>query len=54
MKVDNVKLKDLLEGSRQFVVPRFQRTYSWKKEHWDELWNDLEELYNNTLNVKLI
>lgn len=48
MKVDNVNLKDLLEGSRQFVVPRFQRTYSWEKSHWEDLWNDLEELYNDS------
>lgn len=47
MKVDNVKLKDLLEGSRQFVVPRFQRTYCWEKRHWDDLWNDLVELYDD-------
>ncbi len=46
MKVDNVRLVNLLEGSRQFVVPRFQRTYSWKKKQWDELWDDLEELSN--------
>ncbi len=47
MKVYNVKLRELLEGAKQFVVPRFQRTYSWRKKHWEELWNDLDELYQS-------
>lgn len=45
MKVDDVRLEELLEGSRQFVVPLFQRVYSWKKKHWDELWRDLLDVY---------
>lgn len=45
MKADDFKLEELLEGSQQFVVPLFQRVYSWKKKHWDELWRDLLDVY---------
>ena len=27
-----------------FIVPRFQRDYSWKEEHWEDLWADILEL----------
>jgi uncharacterized protein with ParB-like and HNH nuclease domain len=35
-----------LEGTKQFLVPLFQRTYSWDKKEWDSLWSDLEDLYD--------
>ncbi len=46
MKVDDTKLQQLLEGTQQFVVPLFQRVYSWKKSNWDELWRDLLDIYD--------
>lgn len=46
MKVDDTTLEDLLEGTKQFVVPRFQRIYSWEKKHWEELWRDLLDVYD--------
>ena len=36
----------LLQANEQFVVPRFQRNYSWNREKVETLWNDLEEGYN--------
>jgi uncharacterized protein with ParB-like and HNH nuclease domain len=24
-----------------YQIPEFQRDYSWKKEHWEDLWNDI-------------
>ena len=47
MKADDCKLEQLLEGSQQFVVPLFQRVYSWKKKNWDELWRDLLDIYDH-------
>lgn len=47
MKADDTKLEQLLEGSRQFVVPLFQRVYSWKKKNWNELWRDLLDIYDD-------
>ncbi len=44
MKANETKLQPLLEGEKQFVVPMFQRSYSWTKKEWETLWNDLIEL----------
>jgi uncharacterized protein with ParB-like and HNH nuclease domain len=38
------KIQKVLEGSKQFLVPHYQRPYSWKEEQWQVLWNDLGEL----------
>lgn len=36
-----ISIKGLLESSERFVVPKFQRNYSWGEEKVEELWNDL-------------
>lgn len=30
-----------LQGTKQFVIPIYQRTYSWTKEQCEQLWNDI-------------
>lgn len=45
MKASETKLQPVLEGSKQYFIPLFQRHYSWKKQHWETLWNDLIEVY---------
>jgi len=37
-------LKSLLGNGRTYSVPPFQRDYSWKEEHWEDLWLDLLDL----------
>jgi len=49
MKASETKLVKLLEGTQQYVVPLFQRPYKWTKKHWEELWNDLMELYEDEI-----
>ena len=39
-------LKSLLGNGRTYRVPPFQRDYSWKEEHWEDLWLDLLDLTN--------
>jgi len=46
MKASETSLRNLLEGGKQFQIPLFQRPYSWKKENWEALWEDLMSLYN--------
>lgn len=41
MKATETTLKELLEGTKQYQVPLYQRTYSWAKEQHERLWNDL-------------
>ncbi len=40
-----MRLGPLLQGQKQFVVPYFQRVYSWRTQQWNTLWEDLLELY---------
>ena len=41
MKAEDVRLTELLEGPKQFIVPVFQRDYSWGTKHCLQLWNDI-------------
>jgi len=44
MQAKETKLQDIIEGTKQYVVPLFQRTYSWTIKEWEILWKDLVEL----------
>ncbi|HVX49580.1 MAG TPA: DUF262 domain-containing protein [Chitinophagaceae bacterium] len=44
MQAKETKLQDIIEGTKQYVIPLFQRTYSWTPKEWDILWKDLVEL----------
>ncbi len=37
-------LQKLLEGTKQYRVPLYQRTYSWKNEQLRRLWDDVVKL----------
>jgi|GEM_PF-1471514 len=41
MKAQYLHLTELLEGSKQFIIPIFRRTYSWQECHCRQLWDDL-------------
>ena len=44
MKASETHLGKILEGNNQFVVPLFQRPYTWDESRWKVLWDDLVEL----------
>ena len=44
MKASETHLGKILEGNNQFVVPLFQRPYTWDESRWKVLWTDLVEL----------
>jgi len=46
MNVGYNNVQGVLEGTKQFVVPLFQRGYSWKPKHWEMLWADILRLYD--------
>ena len=37
-------LQRLLEGTKQYRIPLYQRTYSWRQEQLERLWEDLVKL----------
>jgi uncharacterized protein with ParB-like and HNH nuclease domain len=44
MDAKAVYLHQVLEGEKQYIVPVFQRYYSWFEKHWSALWEDIETL----------
>ncbi|GAA7942371.1 hypothetical protein COL447_03680 [Helicobacter pylori] len=49
MKADAMKLLDFIGKSqeKQFVIPIYQRLYSWKKEQCKQLWDDIIKIGGN-------
>jgi len=41
MKATEAKLLDFLKKSPQFVIPIYQRIYSWKEKECQQLWDDI-------------
>ena len=39
-----VTMTELLGNTREYVVPPFQRGYSWGEDEWVELWEDIEQM----------
>jgi uncharacterized protein with ParB-like and HNH nuclease domain len=48
MEAAEAKIQRVLEGSKQFLVPHYQRPYSWKEEQWKTLWRDILELIEDS------
>ena len=44
MKANETKFQDLVASNYQYVVPLFQRPYSWTKREWQQLWEDIKDL----------
>ena len=41
MKAGETTVLKLLQGSKVFLIPNFQRRYSWRAKEWELLWADL-------------
>lgn len=48
MQASETKFQPIIEGTKQYVVPLFQRSYSWDKKQWNVLWEDIAELYEQS------
>jgi uncharacterized protein with ParB-like and HNH nuclease domain len=44
MQASETTVRKLIEGSKQYVIPLFQRPYSWNQKHWATLWQDVVDL----------
>ncbi|MEZ5451005.1 MAG: DUF262 domain-containing protein, partial [Thiolinea sp.] len=42
----NATFRQLLGNGLTYRVPPFQRDYSWTEDEWDDLWQDIVELFN--------
>ena len=41
MEVTNRRFREILGGSKQFIVPVFQRDYRWTSEQCHQMWKDI-------------
>lgn len=41
VKAMETSLRELLEGTKQYQVPLYQRRYSWRKDNLTRLWDDV-------------
>ncbi len=46
LNTDDETLRDVLGNGKKYYIPKFQRDYSWKNEHWENLWDDMLSLDN--------
>jgi Protein of unknown function DUF262/Protein of unknown function (DUF1524) len=44
MKAGELTLQGTLAAQQQYVIPIFQRFYSWGRTEWEQLWSDIIEL----------
>ncbi|WP_262176561.1 DUF262 domain-containing protein [Saccharococcus sp. Marseille-Q5394] len=47
MKASETNLQEIIEGTKQYIIPMFQRTYSWIEKQWRQLWDDLIDLIDD-------
>lgn len=47
MKATEAKFLDFIKKSPQFVIPIYQRTYSWTEQECKQLWEDILRTGNN-------
>lgn len=44
MEAGEAKIHKVLDGTKQFLVPHYQRPYSWTERDWETLWRDIVEI----------
>lgn len=44
------KLREILEGTKQYVVPAYQRDYAWSTGQWNALWRPVERQFDALVN----
>lgn len=41
LDTSTVSFSDIIGNGKTYTVPPYQRDYSWKKDQWEDLWNDI-------------
>jgi hypothetical protein len=48
MKAYNKTLTQILYTGNQYIIPVFQRFYVWDTDEWNQLWDDITEIYEES------
>ncbi len=43
---EKLYLKDIFSENSQFIIPFFQRSYSWDEDNWQALWDSISLIYS--------
>ncbi len=46
MQANKITIQEILTHDRQYIIPLFQRSYSWTKTEWQTFWDDIKDLLN--------
>lgn len=46
LDTSTVSLSDIIGNGKIYRVPSYQRDYSWKQDHWEDLWADILSILN--------
>jgi len=46
LDTSTVSLSDIIGNGKIYKVPSYQRDYSWKFDHWEDLWADIQAVLN--------
>jgi uncharacterized protein with ParB-like and HNH nuclease domain len=46
LATSTVSLSDIIGNGKLYKVPAYQRDYSWKEDHWEDLWTDIMSISN--------
>lgn len=41
LDTSSVSLSDIIGNGKTYTVPPYQRDYSWRRDQWEDLWNDV-------------
>ena len=48
LDTSTVSLSDIIGNGKVYKVPSYQRDYSWKQDHWEDLWADILTVINGS------
>lgn len=48
LDTSTVSLNDIIGNGKKYIVPPYQRDYSWKKDQWEDLWSDILAITDST------
>ena len=47
LDTNTLSFNDIIGNGKIYQVPQFQRDYSWEQDNWEDLWNDVLNVYSN-------
>lgn len=47
MNADETTIDQLIAGTKQYIIPVFQRDYEWGRERWKILWDDILSVFDD-------